>query len=180
MKNQIVNGNTLFSILAAALMVFAVQGVTFAQEEPEEEPEAPDLIVVERANIYPEGIEYDPENARFLIGSLSEGTIFEVFDDGTHGAFIEDEALMSTVGIEVDADRNRLLVAETNVAAFGDPTAEPRASLGVYDLTTGERLDLVDLLAATPEGAHFANDVAVDADRKRVRDRHIRRVGLSS
>ena len=160
MKNQIVNGNTLFSILAAALMVFAVQGVTFAQEEPE----APDLIVVERANIYPEGIEYDPENARFLIGSLSEGTIFEVFDDGTHGAFIEDEALMSTVGIEVDADRNRLLVAETNVAAFGDPTAEPRASLGVYDLTTGERLDLVDLLAATPEGAHFANDVAVDAE----------------
>ena len=34
MKNQIVNGNTLFSILAVVLMVFAVQGVTFAQEEP--------------------------------------------------------------------------------------------------------------------------------------------------
>ena len=41
------------------------------------------LIVAERGGFIPEGIEFDTANRRFLTGSLVEGTIFEIGNDGT-------------------------------------------------------------------------------------------------
>ena len=123
---------------------------------------APYLIMVERENLFPEGIEYDTINGRFLLGSISEGTIFAVKDDGTYQAFIEDDDLISTLGIEIDLERNRLLVANSNFAVFTDPTVKPQVFLGIYNLTTGERLHMIGLIQGEPEGRHFANDIAVD------------------
>jgi sugar lactone lactonase YvrE len=142
------------------------------------EPEAPvsapppaaplgQVITAERGGFIPEGIEYDQANGRFLTGSLAEGTIFEIERDGSVVPFIRDADLVSSVGIEADEPRDRLLVTNSDRAVFGG-NAVGQAKLGVYNLTTGERLAMVDLAAvigtpSTPP-AYFANDVTVDGD----------------
>jgi len=124
----------------------------------------PARIVAERGGFIPEGVEYDMTNRRFLTGSLSEGTVFEVTNEGTVVPFVTDDELISSVGIEVDELRDRLLVANADFAVFqGDSSGQ--AKLGVYDLDTRDRLAMVDLgpLVAGETG-HFANDVAVADD----------------
>ena len=53
--------------------------------------DAPSSIVVKDPGLYPECIEWDAEGGRFLITSLTRGTITGVFDDGTFNVFIKDE-----------------------------------------------------------------------------------------
>ena len=138
-----------------------------ATAPPTAPPAAPkgEVITAERGGFIPEGIEYDQANGRFLTGSLAEGTIFEIERDGSVVPFIRDAELVSSVGIEADEPRDRLLVANSDRAAFaGD--APGQAKLGVYNLTTGERLAMVDLGAVigAPSPKYFANDVTVDGD----------------
>ena len=130
-------------------------------------PAAPkgEVITVERGGFIPEGIEYDEANGRFLTGSLAEGTIFVIERDGSVVPFIRDADLVSSVGIEADEPRDRLLVTNSDRAAFGGD-APGQAKLGVYNLTTGERLAMVDLGAVlgAPAPKFFANDVTVDGE----------------
>lgn len=119
----------------------------------------PERITAERGGFIPEGIEYDQNAGRFLTGSLSEGTIYAISNAGGLSPVIEDPELEASVGIEVEEERNRLLVANARLGA-----GSGAARLGVYDLGTGEQLAMVDLTEALPEGVegnHFANDVAV-------------------
>lgn len=125
----------------------------------------PESILAERGGFVPEGIEYDSVRARVLTGSLAEGTIFEFHPDGRISPVITDPDLLSSVGIEVDEARNRLLVANSDRDAFTG-ASRGQAKLGVYDLITGERLAMVDLgalLTDLPADAGlFANDITVD------------------
>ncbi len=119
-------------------------------------------IVIQRANFSPEGIEYNPRSGRYLVGSVAEGTVYEVSKSGLATPFIIDRDLKSSVGIRVDAARNRLLVTNTDPAVFADPVFKGSAKLGSYNLATGKREYMVDLGALYPKGRHFAEDVAVD------------------
>jgi sugar lactone lactonase YvrE len=162
-------------MLRHPLIVIATAcGVLVAGCAPEPEsptaaaaPAAPqgEVITAERGGFIPEGIEYDAANGRFLTGSLAEGTIFTIERDGSVVPFIRDADLVSSVGIEADEPRDRLLVANSDRAAFAGDAAG-QAKLGVYNLTTGERLAMVDLGAVigTPSPKYFANDVTVDGD----------------
>jgi len=127
----------------------------------------PALIVAERGGFIPEGVEYDTANGRLLTGSLSEGSIFQIHGDGRLTTIVTDTELVSSVGIEVDEPRGRLLVANSDASVFqGDGAGQ--AKLGVYDLDSGARLAMVDLgatLTDAPAGSvYFANDVAVGDD----------------
>jgi sugar lactone lactonase YvrE len=125
--------------------------------------ESATVITAERGGFIPEGIEYDEDNGRFLTGSLAEGTIFVIERDGRVVPFVRDAELVSSVGIEVDEDRDRLLVANSDSSVFGNQTATGHAKLGVYNLMTGERLAIVDLGPTVAAGSrYFANDVTVD------------------
>lgn len=126
----------------------------------------PERIVAERGGFIPEGVEYDSVNERFLTGSLAEGTLFEIDDDGTLTEFVTDPDLVSSVGIEVDEARDRLIAANSDQAVF-QGGAQGQAKVGVYNLTTGERLAMVDLgplVEAGDNASYFANDVAVGED----------------
>lgn len=130
---------------------------------PAPQPAASNVITAERGGFIPEGIEYDEDNGRFLVGSLAEGTVFVFERDGRIVPFIQDPELVSSVGIEADEARDRLLVTNSDSAAFADQNASGQAKLGVYHLTTGERLAMVDLGATVASPArYFANDVTVD------------------
>ncbi len=129
----------------------------------------PDEIVMERGGFIPEGIEYDEERQRLLVGSLAEGTVFAIGADGSMTPVVEDADLLSSVGIEVDAERGRLLVCNADSSVFQpDAAGSGQAMLGIYDLATGERQAMIDLTAALGEAPadarYFANDVAVGAD----------------
>jgi sugar lactone lactonase YvrE len=124
-------------------------------------------ISVMKEALYPEGIEYDPERRHFLLSSVREGTIYEVQDDGTYRPFIQDERLISSLGIHLDRERNRLLVAnsDSGVSIRSKPDQRFKlAALGIYNLSTGEPIGYVDVGALRPNSDHFANDVAVDAE----------------
>ena len=129
-------------------------------------PMLPDVIVAERGGFIPEGVEYDMDNGRLLTGSLSEGSVFQLHDDGRVTPLVSDPDLVSSVGIEADELRDRLLVANSDRSVFeGDSRGQ--AMLGVYNLTTGERIAMVDLAAVVDDpgdAAFFANDVAVADD----------------
>jgi sugar lactone lactonase YvrE len=124
----------------------------------------PSRIVVERGGFIPEGIEFDTTQRRFLTGSLVDGTVYEIASDGTLTPFVVDSDLVSSVGIEVDEPRDRLLVANSDRAVF-DGQGPGVSKLGVYRLSTGARIAMVDLGAVAggnDESIVFANDVTVD------------------
>ena len=76
---------------------------------------AQDTITLADAAIQPESIEYNPATDTFLVSSIATGTIYEVAADGTVTPFIQDEALVSSAGIMIDAARNRLLVVTSGL-----------------------------------------------------------------
>jgi len=124
----------------------------------------PPRIVMERGGFIPEGIEFDTRGRRFLTGSLVDGTIYEIGYDGTLTPFVVDGDLVSSIGIEADEPRDRLLVANSDRAVF-DGNGPGIAKLGVYRLSTGERIAMVDLgsvAGGSDESIVFANDVTVD------------------
>jgi len=126
----------------------------------------PGRIVMERGGFIPEGVEFDMTARRFLTGSLVDGTVYEIGSDGTLTPFAVDDELVSSVGIEADEPRDRLLVANADRSIF-DSDGPGIAKLGVYRLSTGERIAMVDLGAVSGAGSDdqvFTNDVTVDSD----------------
>lgn len=110
----------------------------------------------------PEGIVWDPLGGSFIVGSLLRGDIARVFPDGRFEVFIRDDVLLSTVGLAVDEERQRLLVTSSGANAFFGQAGAAR--LAAYDLTTGARLFHADLTAVSGKGRTFANDVAAAPD----------------
>ncbi|MCM8569813.1 hypothetical protein NE848_10510 [Gramella jeungdoensis] len=109
-------------------------------------------ITINETDLYPEGIEYDIRNNRFLISSITRGDIGQVIN-GEYSVFISDENLVSTLGIHIDHTTKRLLVTNTNIdGSF--------AELVVYNLT-GENIFYADL-GGLSEGGHLVNDVTTD------------------
>lgn len=124
----------------------------------------PERIVVERGGFIPEGIEFDTTGRRFLTGSLVDGTIYEIRTDGTLVPLAVDAELVSSVGIEADEPRDRLLVANSDRSVFGGQ-CPCVAKLGVYRLSTGERLAMIDLsrlAGGNADDVVFVNDLTVD------------------
>ncbi len=167
-------GNRILALTVAVGMLGTACAPATEPAQPAAEPETtessdgmPARIVAERGGFVPEGVEYDQANGRFLTGSLTEGTIFEIHNDGSMTAVVIDPELVSSVGIEVDEPRNRLLVANSDSAVF-DGSSRGQAKLGVFDLTTGDRIAMVDLAPAlgdvADDAAFFANDVTVADD----------------
>ena len=127
----------------------------------------PATILANRKGFIPEGVEYDTKNKRLLTGSLAEGTIFQWQNDGNLTQLVTDADLKSSIGIEADEERDRLLVCNSDSAVF-QGKVPGQAKLGIYNLSTGAKVAMVDLAAADTGAAkdakHFANDVAVGSD----------------
>lgn len=147
------------------VLIFAVGFVLAAYAQ--DDSMGPDEVVIVQEGLYPEGLEYDAANNVFLISSLTQGTIHTVADDGTLGVFVQDEALISTIGIRFDAANNRLLVCNSDPGASPKSTPETQgtlAALVAYDLTTKAQLFYADLGGLVPNAGHFCNDIALAAD----------------
>ena len=139
--------------------------------EPVAEPAAPAQISVRQAGIFPEGVQYDEANKRFYVSSRTKGTVGTVRDDSTYTEFGKDNQLISTIGLNLDAGRQRLLAAVSdngfNPSVVNAPTKGKLAALALFNSSTGALTSFVNL-ATLPAAAaypnHFANDIAVDKD----------------
>ena len=132
-------------------------------------PAAPAVVAFTQAGLYPEGVQYDAANSRFLVTSLTTGRVGQVKDDGNYStAFPDDPKLVSAIGLYLDESRNRVL------AAVSDPGANPARStaatqgklarLAIFNRSTPTAAPtIVELGTLRPNLGHFANDVAVDA-----------------
>lgn len=125
----------------------------------------PAAITFNRSGLYPEGVSHDALHQRFLVSSVTQGTIGQVNYEGHYTPFKEDERLISTVGLKVDEDRKRVLVAvsDIGVSTRSTPATIGRyGALGIYDLYSGRRLHFPNLGALRPDLPHFINDIALD------------------
>lgn len=109
--------------------------------------------VLPGAEIYPEGVAYQPETGNFFVGSTTDGAVFRgsVENSGEMEVFLEpgSDGRETAVGMKVD-EMGRLFIA-------GGDTGR----ISVYDATSGS---LIRLLETPSAGMTLINDVAVTPD----------------
>lgn len=154
------------SVFKSTIMLMLIAALSFGVVAINAQDGAtPDVITIEVPGLYPEGIVYDNLNDQFLVTSLTDGGVYTVQPDGTFGTLVEDDQLVSAIGIEIDEANGRVLVCNSDPGASirtSEATATKLAGLAVYDLATGEEIFYADLGALDPDASHFSNDVAVD------------------
>lgn len=114
---------------------------------------------------YPESFAYSAKQNVFLLGSVTKGLVAKVDKAGAYMPFISDDRLVSTVGLVVDDASNTLFVTNSDPGAGAKTSAATQgrlAAVGTYDATTGAPKAYYDL-GGLSGGAHFANDIALDA-----------------
>jgi sugar lactone lactonase YvrE len=127
---------------------------------------APEKLSVKADTLYPEGIAFNEKTSDFYLSSLRKGTIGMVNQAGVYSEFSNDADLISTVGLSVDAARNRLIacVSDPGVGMRSNAkTKEKLARLVIFDIETKKKLKTLDL-GKLKAGKHFCNDMTVDAD----------------
>lgn len=114
---------------------------------------------------YPEGVAWSAAQNTFFVSSVHQGVVGKVSMGGQYTPFIRDNKLISSVGLQFDAGRNLIWVAVGDLgnSVRSTPTTQGKlAALAAFDATTGEPRSYHDL-GSLVEGAHFANDLAIDA-----------------
>jgi sugar lactone lactonase YvrE len=106
--SQLVRSLTLAALLAAPVLGtglahadgVSAQGITFTAEQA-----------------YPEGIAWHPAQKVFFVSSVHTGTIGKVSPQGVYTPFIQDDQLIASVGLALDAKRSLLWVAVADLGA---------------------------------------------------------------
>jgi len=129
-----------------------------------------DNYSIELAAMYPEGVDYDSKNERFVIGSLNKGNVSTLSTDGKNlQTLVNDDKIVGTIGVFTDEKNNRLIVVSADAgvsekSGANGSTAGKIAYVGIYNLTTGVLIKGVDLKSLTPDGGAFPNAITVDKD----------------
>lgn len=116
-------------------------------------------------NSYPESFTYSAKQDVFLLGSVTQGLVAKLDKVGAYTPFISDDRLVSTVGLLVDDATNTLWVTNSDPGAGARTAAATQgtlAAIATYDATSGAPKAYYDL-GALSQGAHFANDIVLDA-----------------
>lgn len=117
------------------------------------------------AGAYPEGIAWDPRTGAFLVSSLRGGQLGLVYPDGRYRRFSTGKGLITTSGMLVDTERNRVLVCneDVGVSLHSAPGTRNRvAQVLEFNLDTGALQQTYDL-SSLSRGPTLANDLALDA-----------------
>ena len=157
-----------FRPLAPAALALLLLASCSKDETPDAAPSAPATVTFTQAGLYPEGVQYDAANSRFLVTSLTTGRVGQVKDDGTYStAFPDDPKLVSAIGLYLDEPRNRVLAAISdpgaNQARTATATQGKLARLAIFNRSAPTTAPVVvELGTLRPNVGHFANDIAVD------------------
>jgi sugar lactone lactonase YvrE len=122
---------------------------------------------VTEASLYPEGIDYDSKNEKFLFSSLYKGAVYAMNTKGETTLFATSDKLVLPTGIYTDETRNRLIVANADLGISQKSTAESAgtiATVSIFNLSSGALIKEIDLKNFTPNAGSCLNDIAVDRD----------------
>lgn len=117
--------------------------------------------------LYPEGIDYDTKNEKFLFSSLYKGAIYAMNTKGETAVFATSNTLVLPTGIYTDESRNRLIAANADLGISQKSTAKSAgtiASVSIFNLTSGALIKEIDLKNFTPNAGSCPNDIAVDTE----------------
>ena len=126
-----------------------------------------DTYTITDPGLYPEGIDYDFKNERFLLSSLQKGAVYAMDAKGNVKVFATSDKMVLPTGVYTDEGRNRLIVANADLGISQKSTqgsAGSVATVSIFNLTTGALIKEIDLRGFTPHAGSCPNDVAVDAD----------------
>ncbi|MEP6806478.1 MAG: SMP-30/gluconolactonase/LRE family protein [Flavobacterium sp.] len=116
--------------------------------------------------LYPEGIDYDSKNERFLFSSLYKAAIYAMNSKGEVTNFATSSKLVLPTGVYTDEVRNRLIVANADLGISQKSTtvsAGTVATVSIFNLTSGVLIKEIDLKNFTPNAGSCLNDIAVDS-----------------
>ncbi|MEL6558839.1 MAG: SMP-30/gluconolactonase/LRE family protein [Bacteroidota bacterium] len=122
-------------------------------------------INFESNELYPEGIAYSKKLKKFFVSSIHYGKIGTVDLKGNYSEFVDDEELVSSLGLLIDEKKNLLIacVADPGVSVKTDQSTQGKlAKLIAYHLKTGKKAYSIDLAAINKSSGNFANDLAMD------------------
>jgi sugar lactone lactonase YvrE len=128
-----------------------------------------DKYSINNQSMYPEGIDFDFNNNRFVVGSLYNAEVYTMSLDGALSLFIKESKITAITGVFTDELRNRLIVVGGDIG-LSKKSAPKGASAGqsayaeIYNLSTGELIKVIDLKPLTPNAGGLANDIATDQD----------------
>jgi sugar lactone lactonase YvrE len=156
-----------FRLVVLVAGLSAVLPACSDDDETETTPAGPAKITVPQAALSPEGVQYDETNKRFVVSSRNKGQIGTVKDDSSYAVLADDPRLISTIGLNLDAGRNRVLAAVSdaggNTSRTSATTLRKLAAVAIFNSTTGSLISYTDLGSkAANYPQHFANDIAVD------------------
>ncbi len=126
---------------------------------------ASDKILIKNEGLYPEGISYDANSKLFYVSSVAKGEIWRVNQNGESELFIKNNSFPSTLGLKVDAKRNRLIVciADPGVGVNSKAkTVGKLAGIAIYDLTSKKELAYYNLTSLDSYSRNLANDITTD------------------
>jgi hypothetical protein len=111
-----------------------------------------------------EAIDWDESRQRFLVGTLAEGKLLAVADDGSSEVLLQagpENGMWSINGIAVDANNGRLWISSSATPRFNgvSPARKRHGALFEFDLETLELLGSYALPANMPD--HELGAVAV-------------------
>lgn len=120
-------------------------------------------MTLDDAELYPEGIAYDPKSQVFLVGSMTRSKILRVTLDGTQTDLVSEgqDGLLNPLGMAVDAERRSLWVASTAYPPHGGATEADagRGAVFHFDVDDGAFRGRFDLDERPHR--HFLNDLDV-------------------
>jgi len=129
--------------------------------------ESEPVFTLPQSVVLPETIAWDESRQKFLIGTLTEGSILAVGKDGEVTELLkanEENGMWAVFGILVDQVRNRLWVSSAAVSIFAgfDPVDNGRSALFEFDLET---LQLIRRYPVPVDGRpHILGSMAIAAD----------------
>jgi sugar lactone lactonase YvrE len=154
---------------AAAIWLAAASavGLVACGDDKGSDPGAfPAQITLNERAFYPEGIAYSQKQDQIFVGSFFKGKVATLDTDGALTTFVEDDSLVSVVGLAVDEANGWLVVTNSDIGRAErsqQATAFQLAQLLIYELDTGDHVRTVDL-AQVYAGAQFVNDVITDGN----------------
>eukprot|EP01118_Nematostelium_gracile_P000204 TRINITY_DN101_c0_g1_i1.p1 TRINITY_DN101_c0_g1~~TRINITY_DN101_c0_g1_i1.p1 ORF type:complete len:371 (+),score=88.11 TRINITY_DN101_c0_g1_i1:64-1176(+) len=140
------------NLLIALLVISAVSAFTFP---PNNVP----------ADILPENLDYYPANQKFVVGSISLGTLYWVDNTGATTLLGDTGTRMSTNGVYIDASAGVVYTVVTNITSVsvlwaGLPLIGPfYSSLVSFNLTNGSLIRSVPIFQ---DGPFYCNDLTMD------------------
>jgi outer membrane protein assembly factor BamB len=148
------------------ILFLGVSGSVFAVESNIFNADNLESITIDKPGLYPESIDYNPITDKFIVGSVRDGGVYEIDMNGGYRRVINDNRLNSTLAVRIDAKRDRLLVANSDVGSSVNPYiggTKKLASLGIYELSTGKYIDYINLGELLPNKDHLANGMTLDS-----------------